>query len=112
MNPKITIITEGVKESKVESVLNAISDIKLKKIGQDRGLAVGAVNVVKYVAEFIGGSTKVADTLLEQTTRQLAGASIRIKFGDVEVEVTNANRSQLVELLDKASEMSKMSSNL
>jgi hypothetical protein len=114
MNPKITIIATGEKleESKVQSAFEAVPDLKLTKVGQDRGLAQGAKKVFTWIAEFVGGSAKVTDALIEQASKQFAGAMVKVKVGSMEVEINNANRSQILELLDRAAQMAKETENL
>ncbi len=106
MNPSIILVSEGVDEPIIRSALGVIPNIKLKKIGQGRGLVDDAV---KFVVEFIGESTTLADYLLEQVTKQAAGASVKVKINDIVIEVNNANRSQLIEVLDKAKEIAENS---
>ena len=102
MNPKINIIVEEAEEMTVQSALETIPELKLEKIGESRGLALGATKALTFVAEFIGDSAKVTDALLEQATSQLAGGSFKVQYCGIIIEVTNVNRSQLADLLDKA----------
>lgn len=112
MNPKINIIVEAAEENAVKSALKDIPQISLKKTSESRGFASGTVKALTLVAEFVGGSAKVADALLEQTTSQLAGATVKVQYGNVMIEVTNANRSQVVGILDKAVQAAKEANNL
>ena len=111
MNPRITIISEGIEEPTIQSSLEAIPDLKLKKIRPDRGLVESSDKAMKFVAEFIGGSTIVADFLLKQVTNvtknMIAPCKVMVKIGETVVEVENANRSQLIEILDKAKEIAE-----
>jgi len=109
MNPKIMIIASGtdLDESKVESTLSTIPGLEVKKTGQARGITQGAIKVVKLIGEIVGSSTKIIDSLIEQATRELAGATIEIQVDSIIVKVTNANRSQLRELLNQAVESAK-----
>lgn len=112
MNPKVNIIVEGAEENAVISALEDIPQISFRKTSESRGLASGAVKALTLVAEFVGGSAKVTDALLEQTTSQLAGATVKVQYGNVMIEVTNANRSQVVGILDKAVQAAKEANNL
>jgi hypothetical protein len=114
MNAEIIVIAEGhrVEESKVRSALEAIPGVKATKIGSDRGLAQGAAKAIKFALKFVGGSAKVGDALIEQATKQLAGAKLKIKIGEAEIEVSNVNRSQVIDALAKAAEIAKAAGNL
>lgn len=114
MNPEITVIAEGdkVEESKVRAALEAIPGVRATAIGPDRGLVQGATKALKFALEFVGGSAKVGDALIEQATKQLAGAKLKIKFGEVEIELSNVNRSQVMEALAKSAEIAKAAGNL
>lgn len=112
MNPKINIIVEGAEEAAVKSAINNIPQLSLKKTSESRGLAQGAAKALTMVAEFVGGSAKVTDGLIEQATSQLAGATVKVQYGNVMIEVTNANRSQVAGLLDKAVQAAKEANNL
>lgn len=116
MNPRITIVSEGVDESKVKSALESIPDMKLRKLGQDKGLVENAGKAIKFVAEFAGGPTAVADLLLKQaakiTTNAMTPAKVMVKISNKDgtekvVEVTNVNRSQVIDVLNAAKEMTK-----
>jgi hypothetical protein len=115
MNGKITIIAQGetVREAAVQEALGSIEDLKLTRVGPSRGSPLeGAAKVVTWICEFVGSTTKLADALLEQTTKQLAGATIKVQYGPNAIEITNANRSQLVELLEQVRQMSKETEDL
>lgn len=109
MNPKVIIIASGTEldEGKVESTLSAIPGLEVKKMGPARGITQGAMKVVKLIGEIVGGSTKIADALIEQVTKELAGATIEIQVDSIIIKVTNANRSQIRELLKQAVESAK-----
>ncbi len=104
MTPKIMIIASGTEldDGKIESTLSAIPGLEVKKTGQARGIALGATKVIKLIGEIVGNSTKIVDSLIEQATRELAGATIEIQVDSIIVKVTNANRSQLRDLLSQA----------
>ncbi|MFZ3168610.1 MAG: hypothetical protein WA130_13420 [Candidatus Methanoperedens sp.] len=112
MNPKINIIVEGAEGNTVESALRGIPQLSLKKTSESRGLAQGATKALTLIAEFIGGSAKVTDALMEQATSQLAGATVKVQYGTVIIEVTNANRSQLMALMEKAIKGARDADNL
>ena len=114
MNPRITIIAEGEEadESNIHTALDSINDLTLTRVGQDRSLSQGVTKVITWVGEFIGSSAQMADALVEQVTKQLAGAAIKVKVGDIEIEISNANRSQIKDLLEQAIQVAKEGSNL
>jgi hypothetical protein len=109
MNPKLIIIASGpeLDEDKIESTLSTIPGLEIKRTGKARGIAQGATKAIKLIGEIVGSSTKVIDSLIEQATRELAGATIEIQVDSIIVKVTNANRSQLRELLSQAVESAK-----
>jgi dTDP-glucose pyrophosphorylase len=112
MNPEINIIVEGAEEKTIISALGKIPQISLKKNVKKRGLVQGAAKALTLVAEFIGGSAKAADALLEQATSQLAGATVKVQHGSLIIEVTNANRSQVTDLLERAVEAARKADNM
>jgi hypothetical protein len=114
MNPRITIIAQGeeVDKPKIQSALGCIEDLNLTLVGQDRSLPQGAAKVITWIGEFIGTSAEIADALVEQVTKQLAGAAITVKVGDIEVIINNANRSQIKDLLEQAIQVAKEMSSL
>ncbi len=112
MNPKIKIIVEGAEEKTIKSALGKIPQISLKKTSKRRGLEQGPVKVLTMVAELIGGSAKVTDALLELVTSHLAGASVKVEYGGLIIEVTNANRSQVTDLLERAIKAAREVDNL
>jgi hypothetical protein len=107
MNPEIKLIVEGAEENNIKSALRKIPQLSLKKTIKERGLAQEAVEALTLIADFIGSSVKVTDALLEQVTGQLAGATVKVQYGNVVIEVTNANRSQVVDLLERAVKAAK-----
>ncbi|MCE8423243.1 MAG: hypothetical protein J5U19_10950 [Candidatus Methanoperedens sp.] len=112
MNPKINIIVEGAEENTVESALRGIPQLSLKKTSESRGVAQDAAKALTLVVEFIGGSAKFADALQEQLTNQMAGATMKVQVGSTIIEVTNANRSQVADLLEKAIKGARDADNL
>jgi len=114
MNPKVMIIASGEKvdEKKVESTLRTIQGLKLQTGVPERGIATGATKAVKWVAEFLGGSSKVAELLIGQATKEFAGASIKIQVEGKVVEINNVNRSQIIDVLDRAAEIAKKQDEL
>jgi hypothetical protein len=114
MNPQITIIATGdnLDRQRIESVLGAIPELTLQLEGPERGYLTGAVKAVKWVAEYLGKSGKVADLLIQQATKELAGASIKIQFDGKVIEVNNLNRSQIIEVLDRAAAITQKQNSL
>ena len=114
MNPRITIIAQGeeVDESNIQNALDSIEDLNLTRVGQERSLPQGITKAITWIGEFIGSSAQIADALVEQVTKQLAGAAIKVKVGDIEIEISNANRSQIKDLLEQAIQVAKERSSL
>jgi len=102
MNPKINIIVEGEDEVKIKSVFEDMPELRITRTSESRGLASGASKAVNLIGELVGVPGKVTDALLEKTLEPLAGASIKVQYGDTIIEVTNANRSQVTHLLETA----------
>ena len=114
MNPEITIIIEGgsLDESQVQAALESIPEMQVTPVGPGRGPVSGLIKAFEFAAEFGGVTSKVADALIGQAQNQLAGASVKVKIGEIEVEVGNLKRGQIMEVLDKAAEISRLSSGL
>lgn len=109
MNPKITVIVKGeqIDERQAESALSSISGLQLKKMEEQRGVGMGIAKAVKWVGEIIGDTGKIADGLIEQASKQFAGASLEIQVTGMTIKVTNASRSQLLVVMDKAIQAAK-----
>lgn len=114
MNPQITLIVSGKNfdADRFESAFAAVPEIKLQPCAQERGVVSGAAKAVKWVAEFIGSSGKVADLLIDQATKELAGATIEIQVAGISVKLGNVNRSQIIAVLDHAVAIARQQSGL
>ncbi len=112
MNPKINIIVEGEDEATVKSAFEDMPELSITKTSESRGLVSGASKAVNLIAELVGVPGRVTDAILEKALEPLAGASIKVQYGDTIIEVTNANRSQVTDLLETvinaANEASKL----
>lgn len=114
MNPQIMIIASGKKldAQQVESALGTVPELTLQPATVERGIKTGVAKVIKWVAEFVGESSKVADRLIEQVTKQLAGATIEIQVDGRVIKIGNINRSQIIEALDHAAEVARKQNDL
>ena len=102
MKPKINIIVEGEDEAKIKSAFEDMPELSITKTSESRGLVSGASKAVNLIAELVGVPGRVTDAILEKALEPLAGASIKVQYGDTIIEVTNANRSQVTYLLETA----------
>jgi len=114
MNPKITIVAEGedIDEAATQSILETISELTIRKVGQERGVIDAAGKAIMWVAEIAGGTSKIVDALLKVAENQLAGTSLKVKYGNTEIEISNMKRSQLMQALDKAQQVAQAAANL
>ena len=117
MKPKVQITIEREQWSEEEKhqaqeVLASIEEMNVTPLGEEMGLKEAGGKALEFVGELLGSSSKLADSLIELLTRELAGATIKLKVGTIELEIANANRSQLIELFDlavkRAEELTKL----
>ena len=101
ISPKITVIAEGphIDGSVVESALAQLPDVKVRSQGTQRGVVGTAL---KWTLEFLGGSGKLAEGLVKTADNLTSGATLKLQVGEIIIEINNANRGQIPELLDKA----------
>lgn len=113
MNPKITVTVEGeeINERAVQQALERVGD-QVRPLETTRGIREGAKKVLSWVLEFTGSAAKVAGTLTDLAVQQLAGAKVKVQIGTMSIEVSNATRSQLITILDKAVEIAKAAKDL
>jgi len=107
MKPKVQIMIEREQWSEEEKLrasqaLASIEELSVTPLGEEMGLKEVGAKALEFVGELLGSSSKLADSLIELLTRELAGATVKLKVGTVEIEIINANRSQLIELFDRA----------
>lgn len=108
MDSKIALIVTGenVDDAAFQSALKSIPGLELQR-EQQRGIVTGALKVAKWLAKFVGESDKLADALIGEATKHAVGASIELQYGTTIVKISNANRSEIVALLDKAAAIAK-----
>ena len=107
MKPKVQIMIEREQWSEEEKlraqeVLASVEEMNVMPLGEEMGLKEAGAKTLEFVGELLGSSSKLADSLMELLTSELAGATIKLKVGAIELEIANANRSQLIELFDLA----------
>jgi len=122
MEPEITIYAIGSKmvEKDVHKALEQVPDFtKVVSEGPDRSIVSGAIKALSFVAKFVNPSPKMADglidlanTMIKSRAEKNKGATMKVKVGGTVLEVTNANRDQLIDLLDKAKEISQAANKL
>jgi hypothetical protein len=110
VKPSVTIVVEpkGVQPATVENALKSTGG-EVTPIGASRG--VGG-DVLKWVLKFTGDAGKLGEALVQQATKQLAGATVKIQLGQTIVEVSNANRSQVLAILKQASDLASASEGI
>ena len=101
---EITLMLDNaeIEATQVEQAIGSIEGVELEKTGEERSLGQGVQKAVQWIMKLVGSSAEIADKLIEQATKELAGANLKIKFGPTEIEVTNANRSQIKDILELA----------
>ena len=111
MDPNVTIIVEGddldlgEKKGDLESV-----GARIKPVDASRGVISAAGKALSWILEFTGGAGAVADKLIS-----LAGsntATVKVQIGTTVVEVTDARRSDVIALLEKAGEIARGANEL
>ena len=117
MKPKVQIMIEREQWSEEEKLrasqaLASVKELSVTPLGEEMGLKEVGAKALEFVGELLGSSSKLVDSFIELLTSELAGATIKLKVGTIELEITNANRSQLIELLGmavkRAEELSKL----
>ena len=114
MQPSLTIMAEG-DENRVHealSALNQVPQVSATEIGAERGIVEGAGTLFKWVLEFAGDAAGLADTLIGLAEKYFAGSSIKVRYGDREIEVSNVRRDELIEVLNTVKDMAAEASSL
>jgi hypothetical protein len=107
MENHVAIIVKGAQDAtSLETGLNAIPGLTLKK-EEVRGVVTGALKVAKWIAKLVGDTDKIADALIGEATKHAVGASIELQCGATVIKISNANRSEIIALLDKAAEIAR-----
>jgi len=110
MDPTVTILVEGVNVDAVAAQKAlAAAGSEVAPIGTSRGAVQDAL---KWIFKFTGDVGKVGDKLIDQATKQLAGATVKVQIGTATIEVTNANRSQLIDVLKQAQAIARQAGDL
>lgn len=113
MNAKITLLVEGEDVDR-DAATQALEEVAAEAhpVGETRGIGTAAQKALKWILEFTGGSAEVADALIGQATKQFAGATVKLQVGDTMVEVSNVNRSQVIDALEHAAEAARRAASL
>ena len=108
MKQTLAIIVKGANltDGKLASAVESIPGLELRR-SELRGVGPAAAAVLKWVGNVLAGSGKIADFLIQEAMKHAAGASIEVQVGTTVVKVSNANRDQIMALLDKAVETAK-----
>ena len=114
MTAKITLIVDEEKGAVRQAVdeLDTIEGISVTEINEERGVFDGAGKLVKWAVGFAGDAGKVADILIKVAEKYFEGSSIKVRFGDREIEVNNVQRDELIETLKAVQEMTSEASAL
>ncbi len=113
MNPKITLIVESeqIDEATVEKALGTAGS-RIERVGETRSVGSAATKAFKWILEFTGDAAKAGDKLIEQATKELAGAAVKIQIDSTVIEVSNVNRSQVIEVMEKAQQVAQQAKSL
>lgn len=65
-----------------------------------KGVGLSVISAIKVLAQVVGSSKTIVEGLYSALKGKLSGASITIKHEGYEVSVTNANREQLITILN------------
>ena len=108
MDAKFSIIADSVtvNADRMQSALDDIEDINAQQVGERMGIG-GVINALEWIVQFAGNIPEIADRIIGAVESQLAGASIKLKFGNMEVEISNASRGQIIEILQTAQQMAQ-----
>lgn len=103
MDASVTIIVEAeaMDPAAAETALSQVGT-RLRRVGESRSVGSSAKKAFKWILDFTGDTAKAGEALIEQATRELAGATVKIQAGNVLVEVTNVNRSQILDVMAAA----------
>ncbi len=114
MQPSLTIMAEG-DESRVQealSALNQVPKVSATEIGVERGIVEGAGKLFKWVMEFAGDASGLADALIAIAEKYFAGSSIKVRYGDREIEISNVRRDELIAVLNTVKDMAAEADSL
>lgn len=114
MDPSITIVAEGEKAdvSEALSALQKVPQVTVTEIGEERGIMDGAGKLIKWAVEFAGDAGKLADALIAIAEKYFTGSSIKVRFGDREIEISNVRRDELLEVLTAVRDMAREADSL
>jgi len=109
MDPTVTILVEGDSVDAVAAQNALAAAGSAVSVGSSRGVVQHAL---KWIFKFTGDVGKVGDKLIDQATKQLSGATVKVQVGTTTIEVTNANRSQLIDVLKQAQSIARQAGDL
>ena len=99
----IKIIVEGnVAPEVVEEVLSE-AGVDARRGSQSRGVG----SALSWVVSAASLPSKVASRLVDGAATKLVGSTVKVQVGDRVVEVTNLNRNEVREMLDRAAEIAE-----
>jgi hypothetical protein len=114
MQPSVTIVAEGDERNMNEalSALHHIPQVSVTEIGEERGIVEGAGKLIKWAVEFAGDAGSLADALIRIAEKYFAGSSIKVRYGDREIEISNVRRDELIEVLNTVKGMAEEAGSL
>jgi hypothetical protein len=114
MGAKVTLVAEGdaLDENTTEQELASINGAQLERTGPERGIGETTVKIVRWIFDFAGDISKVADALVKVAENQPAGVEIKVKYGNREIKVSNVNRDQVAETLSTLHNMAQTAEEL
>ncbi len=107
MGAKITLLAEGdaLDIDKTEEQLVTLNDIQIEEAETDRGLMGTALIVGKWIIEYAGDIGKLVDSLIKIRESQPEGVKLKLKHGNLDVEIENIHRDELINILHELKEL-------
>lgn len=99
---EITLVVKSpTPPSDIAQVLNNLPGVdEAHEVDASLGVRETVHAVVQWILKLVGSSAEIADGLIEQSTKQLAGAEVMIQTPTGTIHVTNVNRAQLIDTIE------------
>lgn len=107
MSAKITLLAEGeaLDINETNKQLASLNDTDVETAETDRGMLTAALSVGKWIIEYAGDIGKLVDALIKIKESQPDGVKLKIKHGDLDVEIDNVHRDELINVLRELKEL-------
>lgn len=101
MGAKITLTAEGdaLDVEQTGKQLSSLKDTDIEKAETDRGVFGAALTVGKWILEYAGDLSKLVDALIKIKNSQPDGVKLKLKHGNLDIEIDNINRDELINIL-------------